>query len=111
MGFGWLFGFGTGSVLLLERWLLLGGLDVLGFFEEFNPVVHRAGEEVENEFSAGDHGVFVDFEGKDLVEIVGVEFFILVLVPNADFGVTALDVALLFSLVGFRFLRGRFPHL
>jgi hypothetical protein len=110
--FSWLFGLGIGDILLLERRLLLCGFDVLGLFEDFDPVVHRTGKEVEDELNAGDHGVFVDFERKDLVKIVRVELFVLVLVPNPYFGITALEITLLFfSLVGFRFLRGRLSHL
>jgi hypothetical protein len=68
LGLSWLFGLGIGDILLLR--LLLCGFDVLGLFDEFNPVVHRTGEKVEDKLSAWDHGVFVDFERKDLVKIV-----------------------------------------
>jgi hypothetical protein len=84
--------------------LVDGGLNVIGFLDEFYPVMHGAGKEVEDEFSSRDHCAFIDFERKNLVQVVRVELFVLILVPYPYLSIAALHLSLLLLLFGFLLL-------
>ena len=90
---GWLLGFGF---FLLVDW----GLGIFRLLDEFDPVSHGTGQEVENEFGSGDHRVFIDLERKYLVQVIRVKLLVLILVPYPYFGVAAFHVPLLLLLFG-----------
>ena len=86
----------------LDNWLsirLVDGflLDFVVFlrlrlFHQLDPIMHGAGEEVEQELGARRHGFFTDFIRENLVEVVRVKLLILISIPQPDFGVAAFDI-------------------
>ena len=59
---------------------------------------------MEDKLGPACHGLFAEFVGEDLIEVVRFELFVLLPIPHPDLGVDAVDV--LFLLLAWLFLEG-----